>query len=223
MRDIYGTEFSRANTMFKTSYHLYVILPVIAVVYYVRLLAPVQIASLRTIMALAGASLLVPALVYPWFGISHLLGTDPPLLRLNGLDFMSREGDGDLDARLFLLQHRPPPGTALLEASGDSYTYAGRMSATTGIPTVLGWQAHEWLWRSNSDEWRDRAAEVSKFYQIETDAERREFISQFRIFYIVVGTQEFRAYPQLDLPALSQLGHPVFKAGDTTIIQVDQR
>ena len=45
-------------------------------------------------------------------------------------------------------------GTAVvLEAPGDSYKdYDNRVSAMTGLPTVLGWYVHEWLWRNDTDD-----------------------------------------------------------------------
>ena len=39
----------------------------------------------------------------------------------------------------------------ILEAQGDSYTDFARISANTGLPTVLGWTVHEWLWRGSYD------------------------------------------------------------------------
>jgi hypothetical protein len=38
----------------------------------------------------------------------------------------------------------------IVEAVGESYTYAARMSANTGVPALLGWPMHEWLWRGVS-------------------------------------------------------------------------
>ena len=37
----------------------------------------------------------------------------------------------------------------VLEANGDSYSDYERVSAMTGLPTVLGWYVHEWLWRGD--------------------------------------------------------------------------
>ena len=45
----------------------------------------------------------------------------------------------------------------VLEASGDSYKdYDNRVSAMTGLSTVLGWYVHEWLWRNNLEEENQR-------------------------------------------------------------------
>lgn len=67
-----------------------------------------------------------------------------------------------LDATTFLEQDFPQDASAIrwlkqnikgspvvLEANGDSYTGYERVSASTGLPTVLGWYVHEWLWRNN--------------------------------------------------------------------------
>ena len=37
----------------------------------------------------------------------------------------------------------------VLEANGDSYSDYERVSAMTGLPTVMGWYVHEWLWRND--------------------------------------------------------------------------
>ena len=50
---------------------------------------------------------------------------------------------------------------AVLEANGDSYSGYERVSAMTGLPTVLGWYVHEWLWRDDtSDEAESRAKQA---------------------------------------------------------------
>jgi uncharacterized membrane protein len=206
--------------MFKTSYHVYVILPAMAVVCYVGTIKRLQFRASRLAFSLFGAMCLMPGLIYPWFGISQLLGTSPPLLRLSGLDFMQQKGSGESEAREFLIAHRPPPGFALLEASGDSYTYAGRMSATTGIPTILGWHAHEWLWRNSLDPWRTRADAIAQFYESSNDDDRQAFIKTYHIYYIVIGVQERSRYPHLDYSGLQRLGRIVFSGDGTEIIQV---
>ena len=53
----------------------------------------------------------------------------------------------------------------VLEACGDSYqNYDNRVSAMTGLPTVLGWYVHEWLWRNNLEEENQRKADVETIY-----------------------------------------------------------
>ena len=52
----------------------------------------------------------------------------------------------------------------VLESHGDAYTDAGRMSVTTGCPTVLGWYAHEWLWRFSQEVVEERASDIREIY-----------------------------------------------------------
>src|SRR6185503_20424560 len=53
----------------------------------------------------------------------------------------------------------------MLEAQGDSYTDYERVSANTGLPTVLGWTVHEWLWRGTYDIPAPRIQEIQTMYE----------------------------------------------------------
>jgi uncharacterized membrane protein len=220
--DIYGASgYARANTMFKTSYHVYVILPLVTAISTAGLFAQARLGpGTRAAVVAAFAALLLPALAYPWFGLSQLLGMEPPLLRLDGFRFMLERYPEDAAVRSFLATHRPQPGLTLLEASGASYSYGGRMSAMTGIPTVLGWHEHEYLWRRRSDEWEKRAAIVAGFYRSASDDDRRAVISYFNIRYVIIGEEERHAYGLVDESGLLRLGRIAFQSGRTMIVEV---
>ena len=82
-----------------------------------------------------------------------------------------------LDATTFLEQDFPKDALAIrwlkqnikgspvvLEANGDSYTGYERVSASTGLPTVLGWYVHEWLWRNNVPDLNEKSADIQTIY-----------------------------------------------------------
>ena len=54
----------------------------------------------------------------------------------------------------------------ILEASAEdsSYCYVSRVSANTGLPTVIGWTRHERFWGRNRTEIRKRVEDVRSIY-----------------------------------------------------------
>ena len=54
--------------------------------------------------------------------------------------------------------------SVVLEANGDSYSGFERVSASTGLPTILGWYVHEWLWRNNTDDLNVKRDDVETIY-----------------------------------------------------------
>ncbi len=217
VKDLYGDDNARANTMFKLSYQAYLMLPVAAFAACGAALPALRTSLGRIgvwiMVALLCASPLVFAVLA--HGRNIFINLSEPH-HLDGYRFLK---DGDADAIRFLEAHRPPPGETVLEATGDSFTYAGRISAATGIPTIVGWHAHEWLWRDSADVWRARADAVRDFYRSMSEAQRRDFLRQWRVRYIVLGAFERERYGALDQSALAALGVVVFQAGGVVIIE----
>jgi uncharacterized membrane protein len=55
----------------------------------------------------------------------------------------------------------------IVEAPGDqhrAYIYEGRVSALTGLPTLLGWGGHERQWRGNYEEPAVREADLERLF-----------------------------------------------------------
>ena len=218
VKDLYGDDNARANTMFKLSYQAYLMLPVAAFAACGAAIATLRTAPGRigmwTVTLLLCASPLVFAVLTHGRDIFVRL-SEPQ--HLDGYRFLK---DGDREAALFLEAHRPPPGEIMLEASGDSFSYGARLSAVTGIPTLVGWHAHEWLWRNSQEAWQVRADEVAAFYQTMDEGARRAFIRDWRIRYVVIGAFEHERYAALDAPAIEALGRVVFQSGAVSIVEV---
>lgn len=219
VKDIYGSDYQRSNTMFKTSFQAYAALDVASPVFATILVATQLTAFTRFVVACFVSLMLVPQFAYGWLVYDQFLRPAPgKWLSLNGRLFLAEQAPGDWYAVEYLRAHRPAANEAILEASGDSYTMAARISAATGIPTVLGWHVHQWLWRGGPGPWQGRASEISRFYGKTNQEWRREFINRYRIRYIIIGQMERQRYSDIDVPALSELGTTVMDATKGTMI-----
>ena len=53
----------------------------------------------------------------------------------------------------------------------------------TGLPTVLGWYVHEWLWRNNLEEENQRKEEVQTIYTSSNVEQIKSLIEKYKISY----------------------------------------
>ncbi|MBI4065097.1 hypothetical protein HY409_01890 [Candidatus Gottesmanbacteria bacterium] len=105
----------------------------------------------------------------------------------------------------------------LVEADGDSYTDFARFSAFTGIPSIIGWPVHEWLWRGTYDVVAPRREEVRKIYESEDISETRQILEKYTVRYILVGTLERQKYTNVQEWKFTKIGKEVFRSGITVI------
>ena len=221
VRDIYGADHYRANTMFKLTYQAFILFGICMAYIIVR-----AILEKRASLRIAGAAGLVCLLlmsgytvqaVNSWFGNifdgEKRVSTDASV-------YVYTDFPSDFDAINYLNMYVFSQPT-ILEAPGDSYSAYERVSVSTGLPTVAGWYVHEWLWRGGYEEMDKRIADIETIYT-STDTETvRELINKYGISYIYVGNLEREKYPALNDAGLKSLGNAVFDDGaGTYIVQV---
>jgi YYY domain-containing protein len=129
---------------------------------------------------------------------------------LDGLAFLDRWHPGDADAVRFL---RGLDGHhVIVEAEGGDYTYAARISSFTGIPTVIGWTFHEYMWRDDYAMVQERAADVRAAYG---DPSRTVAVMEkYGADLLYVGDLERETYA-VSLPSTGL--EPVYDAGGVQI------
>lgn len=97
----------------------------------------------------------------------------------------------------------------ILEASFGTYRCNGsRISINTGLPTVIGWVRHEMQQRPATD-LKTREDAVRAFYTDpdQSAAEKRAFLDQYDVDYVVVGVME-RQYPDIQAAGCTNTGDP---------------
>lgn len=110
----------------------------------------------------------------------------------------------------------------IVEADGDSYTDYARFSAFTGLPTIIGWPVHEWLWRGSYDVVAPRREEVREIYESQNLGLTKSILDKYHVRFIMVGTLERQKYAtSLEEGKFKELGKIVFRFGRTTIYEVE--
>lgn len=64
----------------------------------------------------------------------------------------------------------------------------------TGLPTVLGWYVHEWLWRNDTADLNEKSADIEKIYTSTDQSEVEELLKKYNVEYIFVGSTETEKY-----------------------------
>jgi YYY domain-containing protein len=221
--DVFG---SRLNTVFKFYYQAWLLLGVAGAVgawwLYEELKsrAPPSFQVWRGAWAGIAALLVVGALLYP-LGVTlsrtgGLTGAD------RTLDGLAYVGSAPSSAELGLvlwLRRNADRDDRLIEGVGGQYSAAGRLSAWTGVPTLLGWGGHEHQWGRNGAEIARREAAVATVYTTASLEEALAILQQYGVTYVAVGDVERAMYPRESLQKFESL-QPVVSAGTAVLYRV---
>jgi uncharacterized membrane protein len=220
VQDIYPNA-PRANTMFKLTYQAYMLFAIS--MGYALCKGLMQKKKHKWVFAasVAGLScLLLTAGYLPNAGKSQF-GDIKNTERMNSLDigefFIARNFESDRKA-LEWLNENVSGSPVVLEANGDSYSKYQRVSSVTGLPTVMGWYVHEWLWRNDTEAQNVRSADIKKIYTSTDRAEVESLIEKYQVEYIYIGTLENEKYPDLNHELLQEMGAVAFSDGVETYI-----
>ncbi len=232
LRDNFGV---RINTVFKFYYQVWLVWGIAAAYAAYSILADVEwhlrpALAARVAFGALLAVLLVAGLLYPTLAIYSRTVVEagrlngPVALRLDGGPTLATADDY---AALRCLEDVVGDAeVTLVEAVGTAYRpeQGGRVSALTGIPTVLAWEGHQRQWRGASygAVAGSRAQDVARLYNELSWPPVEEIVYRYDIDYIFVGAAEQNAFDSLGLAKFDAALSPVCRSGSTTIYQVSR-
>lgn len=219
VKDIYPMHY-RANTMFKLTYEAFIMLSISAGYILVKIISNVKnkiILALFTVTTLILVSLVI---IYPYFAINSYYRNLSNYQSLDGTAYLSSLYPQDYKLINWINKNiKGQP--VILEASGDSYTDYARISANTGLPTVIGWSVHEWLWRGTYDVASPRISDVEALYTSNDINKVKSLLTKYNISYVVVSTLEKDKYPNLNEKKFETFGKIVFKNNQTKLYKIN--
>lgn len=226
LRDNFG---QRLNTIFKFYYAAWILWGVAAafaahvLLARLRMLARAAFAVVLAVLVLAG--LIYPALAIPAKAGGFTRGPGQPPPTLDGIDFIRRQYPGD-HAGIEWLAANAAPDAVVLEAVGGAYSYFGRVSSATGVPTVIGWANHQRQWRGAryAALAGTREQDAQEIYDTPSIERARELLARYGVTYVFVGSLE--QSPGYASPAglakFDRFLPVVFRADGVTIYRADQ-
>ncbi len=137
---------------------------------------------------------------------------------LDGLAYLRGVEPGEY-AAIEWLRDEAPSGR-ILEAVGDDYSQYGNISASTGLPTVLGWTGHELQWRGSSEPFAGREQEVAVIYSSQDPTEALRLLESYGVRYVYLGKREQERYGVSSLPQYGDFLRTVFQHDSVIVYEV---
>jgi len=222
IKDIYSGHY-RANTMFKFVYQAFIMLQISSAYILIRLVSKIKetkIIDITTLVVLIFGSLLsVLVFLYPFFAVNSYYNGLKTYSGIDGEQYLETLYPADY-AAINWLNKNVKDQPVILEAQGDSYSDYARISSNTGLPTVIGWPVHEWLWRGSYDPVAPRVLDVKLIYETMSRESAKNLIEKYDISYIYIGYMEGEKYSVAE-DKFKELGKVVFESGGTKIYKIN--
>jgi YYY domain-containing protein len=197
--------FARMNTVFKFYMHLWIFLAIASSYSYYELFSHYRIWPLeglplkktygKKVWAISLVMLIVSCSFFPIVSTFTRIKDMNATPSLDGMEYMRKMDEGDYNA-IKWLQENIEGSPVILEAShyDSGYTYVSRVSANTGLPTVLGWTRHELFWGRDYEEIKTRIEDVNYIYSTDNKKKAIELIDKYNVDYIYIGQLEKQLY-----------------------------
>ena len=219
LRDNFG---QRLNTVFKFYYQAWILFGVSALYAIEYLLRHFRASGI--VSAVTYGLALGVALLFPWYAIqSRAIEYRGPLDReerneatLDGLAYLD-QSDPEERATIDWLDDNIEGVPVILEAVGGQYSTFGRISSSTGIPTLLGWPGHEYQWRGSTPEPALRENAVKVIYESDDLAETTDLLNQYNVSFIVHGPRERSIYKAAGVDKFDRFFEVAFRNNIFTI------
>ncbi|MDR3643030.1 MAG: DUF2298 domain-containing protein [Candidatus Doudnabacteria bacterium] len=241
--------YFRANTVFKSDYQAWILLAVAAS----GLLAAgwKRAGTLRArANRYVGRSLVAAAVFFGlifsgsffWQGIVQAYAQTWPAhgFNLDGSVFLEQsQSAGDYRTVQWLNQNQKQR-VVILEASGASYQYFGRISVFTGMIDPINWYAHEWTWRfaypPGITNWHEAVGksidtgygaiaavgdDVKKMYESADSGETQSLLKKYNVQFVYIGDLERTTYPDLNEAKFQSLGQVVFSYENSELFKIN--
>ena len=222
IKDIYSGHY-RANTMFKFTYQAFIMLQICSAYIIVRLISRIRetkVIHLKTLVILIlGGALSFLVLSYPVFAVNSYYNGLKKYSGIDGEKYLTSLYPDDF-AAINWLNKNVKGQPVILEAQGDSYSDFARISANTGLPTVIGWSVHEWLWRGSYDVISPRVSDVKLIYETTSQQSTRKLLEKYNVSYVYIGDMERLKYSIAE-DKFKKLGNVVFEFGNTRIYKIN--
>ena len=231
IEDIYNGDYKRANTMFKLTYQAFIMFGICFGYILIRLLCYGNTKRQKK-TAITVLILFLLTVCYAQNAVKSWYGNIFNRKGYEGLDcttFLQTNTNmmDDVGAINWLKEHITGM-QVVLEANGDSYSDYERVSVMTGLPTILGWRTHEWLWKSDTVVLDERTADIESIYTSTDITVVQQLIKKYEVAYIYVGKLEQDKFTSINHELLKSLGDVVYispataeKAYETYIVKIN--
>lgn len=217
-KDVSATDWYRANTVWKVALQIFILFDIAVGYIAIRIFSINRNKTKQIFLGLITGTVIILAMLYPFWSLGPI-----SISKYKGLDgtaYLKETYPDDYQAISWLKENilNQP---VIIEAVGDSYTDYARISANTGLPTILGWRVHEWYWRGSYDEIGKKTEEVKTIYESSDLPQTKKLLQQYQVEYLFLGTLEREAYPALNEAKFYQLGQVVFSSNQTKVFQLN--
>jgi YYY domain-containing protein len=217
----------RANTIFKFYFQAWVLMGIASAfaVYWISRGTDWQRRSdtiARWAFLVAFWVLFVMGMVYPVLGNIRRAEEFASAPRLDGTAYLA-ESQPDDYAAIAWLNEQVAGAPTILEApgtGGNSYVYEGRVSALTGLPTLLGWSGHENQWRGSYEIQGAREPDIETIYNTPDPQAALTLLDKYDITYVYVGPVERSTYDPRGLEKFERFTEVVYQNDGVTIYKV---
>ena len=244
LKDVFAGNYPRMNTVFKFYFQAGALLSItcgtaLYFIYEVSISAVSLKAwerwvarGVQVIWTAAVLVLFLAGLVYPIVGSYQRTNHYAQRTNsLDGLNYLQSYDPGDYAAIRWLNSHvqGSPVIVEAFNLQGGDYSDYGRISAFTGLPTLMGWAGHEYQWRvnwlndaNNAADFYRRGADITAIYTNTNPEAVLSLLKRYDAHYLYVGSIEKTTYPQANLNRFSGFMQTVYSANDVTIYEVPE-